>query len=217
MNTSLLFLFTLVFTACSTKAPPNRWQYQSNSAYKNFEQYYLENHTDMAASEFNRARSYATQSADLSTLARIELSRCALKFALLEPFSCKEYEDLIPLTHDRELLTYYSFLSGKATAEFQPLLPHQYQKLASLQIQNNNALIDQEIKTMTPLTSRMIAAALEFKHLDESTIEAIITDASYLGYKHAVIVWMNVLIERTSDSEKRKILRSKIAVLLKNK
>lgn len=209
---SMLILF---LSACSIKTPPNQWQYQSNSAYKNFERYYLENRIDMATVEFDRARSYATQSANLDTLARLELSRCALKSALLEPFSCQEYADLIPVTHDPELQAYYSLLSGTMTNESLSSLPQQYQQLASMQMQNNHESINKEINKITPLTSRMIAAALVVKSLDEATIEAIIADASYVGYKQAVVAWMNLLLERTNDEQKRKILREKLNVLAK--
>lgn len=213
----IVFFISLVLflSACSSKSPSNRWQYQSNSAYKNFERYYLENRTDMATVEFDRARSYATQSADLDTLARIELSRCALKSALLEPFSCQEYVDLIPVTHDLELQAYYSLLSGTITNESLSSLPQQYQHLASMRMQNNHELINKEINKITPLTSRMVAAALVVKSLDEATIEAIIADASYAGYKQAVMVWMNLLLQQTNDDAKRKVLREKLKVMTK--
>lgn len=213
---TVLFVFLILFVSgCSTKSPPNRWQYQTNASYKSFERYYLENNTDMAAIEFSRARSYATQSADLSTLARIELSRCGLKFAMLEPFSCKEYENLIHLTQDSELQAYYELLDGKISQESIATLPTQYQAFVSSMHRNNEIEMNREINKITPLTSRMIAAAMVIEHLDDPTIEGIIADASYLGYKHAVIVWMNVLIQRTSDQNKRKILREKVNILIK--
>jgi len=205
-----------LMNGCNTVSPPNRWQYQSNSAYKNFERYYLEDHADLAAFELERARLYAKQSADLTTLARIELSKCALNTALLKPFSCKEYENVCRMAEDPESQAYYAFLSGTITQESIALLPKQYQNIGSLLMQKNSNLINQEINKITPLTSRMIAAALAIQVLDEGTIENIISDASYLGYKYAVIVWMNLLIERTTDNTKRSLLRQKLQFLMKS-
>lgn len=211
-----LLLIPLIFLcACSTKSPPNQWQYQSRNAYKNFEHYYLENSPDMAAIEFDRARSYATQSGDLTTLARIELSKCALKMGLLEPFSCKEYESLTSVTDDEEMRAYHALLSGTISKEAIPFLPKQYQELAALLPQKDPVAINQAIRKMGPLTSRMIGAAVAQKYLDEATVDAIIAEASYHGYKHAVISWMNLLLERTKDNQKQILLQEKLKILTK--
>ena len=85
MKTTLLIVI-LFLSACSTKTPPNLWQYQANFAYKNFERYYLEDKLDLASIELSRARKSAKQSANLTTLAHIELSHCALHVALREKF-----------------------------------------------------------------------------------------------------------------------------------
>ncbi len=211
----LLLIPLILLSACSTKTPPNRWQYQSNNAYKNFERYYLENNPDMAALEFDRARSYASQSGDLTTLARIELSKCALKRALLEPFSCQEYEQLTAVIDDSQLHAYYALLAGTLSKEDIVSLPKQYQQLAALLSQNDSVAINQAIRKMEPLTSRMIGAAVAEKYLDEATIDTIIAEASYYGYKHALLVWMHLLAGRTKEDQKRIILQQKLKILTK--
>lgn len=210
----LIYIVFIVFVSgCSTKTPSNNWQYQSKNSYKNFERYYLENQTDLAAIEFSHARSYATQSADLTTLARIELSKCALKVAVLEPFSCKEYEDLRLITHDNELEAYYALLSKNTQQITISNLPPQYHRFASSLIKNDSENINTDISDITPLTSRMIAASIAVDSVNEATINKIIADASYLGYKHAVMKWLNLLIERTSEQDKREILIKKLNIL----
>ncbi len=213
MRILIYTIFIIFVSGCSTKTPSNNWQYQSKNSYKNFERYYLEDQTDLAAIEFSHARSYATQSADLTILARIELSRCALKVAILEPFSCKEYDDLRLITHDNELEAYYALLSKNTQQITISNLPSQYHSFALSLIQNDSENINTYISNIVPLTSRMIAASIVVNSLNEATINKIIADASYLGYKHAVIKWLNLLIERTSDQDKRKILIKKLNIL----
>ena len=77
----LSIMLLLLIGGCSSERPPNMWQYKAHNSYQSFERYYLEYKIDLAAIELNRAREYASQSADLSTLAQIELSVCALKVA----------------------------------------------------------------------------------------------------------------------------------------
>ena len=210
-----LFIATVLFiSGCSTQSPPNRWQYQSTNSYKNFERYYLEHKTTLAAMEFDRARTYATQSADLRSLARIELSRCALKFALLEPFECREFENVSGLIEDEELSAYYAFLKGDISSQALPSLPLQYRKITAALAGNDRAELNRRVLEIEPLTSRMIAAAKVKGALEEATIEKIVHDLSHHGYKHGVIVWLDFWITRTQNDEKRRLLQHKRDILL---
>ncbi|MEA3521779.1 MAG: hypothetical protein U9R50_02260 [Campylobacterota bacterium] len=210
----LLILALLLFLGCSTKAPQNRWQYQSSSAYKNFENYYLKGHSALASMELDRARTYAKQSADLKTLARIELASCGLHVALLQAFTCKEYDRLKPLIVSDELESYEHFLSGKFTLNDIQNLPKQYQNFAKAQLSQNTKAINDALITITPLTSQMIAASLAQEYLSEKSIDTIVNQASYQGYRNGVIVWLSLQIERSSDTKKQAHLSQKLKVLL---
>jgi hypothetical protein len=214
MKISLWIATVVVISGCSTQSPPNRWQYQSTNSYKNFERYYLEHKTTLSAMEFERARNYATQSADLRTLARLELSRCALKFALLEPYVCAEFEKVAPLVDDPELRAYHAFLQGDVSPQTLTALPVQYRKIAAALGENDRAELNRRVLEIEPLTSRMIAAAKVKESLEEETIEKILDDLSYHGYKHGVIVWLDFWIKRTQSEEKRSELRHKRDILL---
>ncbi len=207
----------LVIGGCTPQPLPNRWQYQSTNGYKNFERYYLEDKTLYAAVEFDRARAYASQSADLTTLARIELSRCALKAGMLEPFECKEYVLLDPLVADRELEAYHAFLSRSITQEWVSSLPPQYREIASLYVKGEFKEADRTLLAIEPLTSRLIAASVMAEKLDDATIEQIVADASYHGYKRAVIVWLGLLIERTKEEQRKNLLIQKREILLRSR
>jgi hypothetical protein len=205
MRYFIIFII-FIFAGCSTKAPINRWQYQSVSSYKSFESYYLQNYLDLASSELQNARSYASQSSDLTTLARIELSYCALRVAMLETFSCPKYDELKGIINSKELNAYESFLSKKLKKDEIKYLPKQYRELAHIQIKTNKQNINQNIASIKPLTSKMIAASLERENIDINIIDTIIKDASFHGYKYALIQWLEFKSQISNNQKTDKIL-----------
>lgn len=209
-----LFVIVLIFLGCSIKTPPNQWQFQSSNAYKNFESYYLEYKLELAAVELDRARSHAKQSADLTTLARIELASCALHVALLEPFTCKNYEALKPLISSDELESYAHFLVGDYTTDEVKKLPKQYQDFAYAKLSGDTESINKAVLSIKPFTSEMIAGSLSQDLLSHESIAKIVDKASYHGYRYAVIVWLRLQIEKSSDPEQQSYLRQKLKVLM---
>ncbi len=207
------FISLFIFTACSTKTPINNWQYQSVANYKSFERYYLEGKLELASVELDNARSYASQSADFIPLARIELSYCALRVAMLETYSCPKYEALKPFIHLKSLEAYSSFLSGTLKTENIKNLPSQYQEFASAQLQNTPQKMMQSLQKIKPLTSQMIAASLSKKYLNETIIESIIQSASFHGYKYALIQWLEFQLQQTNDTKAQKLILQKIKII----
>ncbi len=209
------FLISVIFIffGCSTKTPVNNWQYQSVNTYKSFEKYYLQNHLNLASVELQNARTYASQSSDLNTLARIELSYCALRVAMLENFSCPRYEKLKALINSNELEAYEAFLSKTITKKQISSLPQKYKNIALAQLKDDKSDINEQIKNISPITSKMIAASLNLKYIDINIIDSIIDESSYNGYKNAVIAWLNLKLQHTTDKKKRDIIIRKLKIL----
>jgi len=209
----LFVISLLLFFGCSTKSPQNKWQYQSYNSYKSFEKYFLEYKLDLAAIELDRARESAKVSANLDTLARIELSKCALQVALLQEFTCKDYDSLKSLIKDNELSSYYNFLSVKFDKNDLNNLPKQYHSFAEAFLSKDLKSMKKSLKTVEPFTSQMIAASLIKEELDESTISMIVDKASFRGYRYAVIVWLNFQIDQSDDPQERELLKEKLKII----
>jgi len=212
----LIILLFLLFSACSTTTPPNQWQYQAQHSYKNFERYYLENKEDLAVVELHRAISSASKSSDLEMLATIELSTCALKVALLQPFTCKGYRELEPLINSASLESYAAFLEGTLETKHIGDLPKQYQDFAIAKSAKNLEAMQEEITDMDSPISKMIAGSLIQNELSLETIEHIGQSVAFYGYQLAVLQWLSLEIKKNSDIKKIDILKKKLDVLQSN-
>ncbi|MEA3372607.1 MAG: hypothetical protein U9Q62_02835 [Campylobacterota bacterium] len=214
MRTLILTVVLLIMTAgCSTKRPDDAWRYNTATAYKYAEQYFLEDKTALAKSEYNQAESYAKQSADLTPLTRLYLSKCALNRSVLLEDACDEYQSIAHHSDDPSLSSYFALLNQNVRQEEISALPSQYRSFAKAYLAKNRHAIQKSIADIEPLTSQMIAASTARSYLDDMTIEMIIERASYFGYKRAVIAWMQQLIDTTDDDKKAALLKQKLSVL----
>ena len=203
----------LLLVGCSSERPPNMWQYKAHNSYQSFERYYLEYKLDLAAIELDRAREYASQSADLSTLAQIELSVCALKVALLEPYTCPRFEHLERLVDAPALSAYNDFLQNTLSEKELDELPEHYRGFAQARLEDNRKQMLEEIANIEPLTSKMITASLIQEDLPPKLRQKILQEISFHGYTYAAIVWLTFEIDHTEDEHRKKKLQQKLKVI----
>jgi len=189
------------------------WQYKTHNSYKSFEKYFLEYKLDLAALELIRAREYASQSADLSTLAQIELSACALKVALLEPYICERFDTLEDLANSEKLSAYKHFLQNKLSEEEVSDLPNQYRAFAQARLNEDSVQMQTEVSKITPLTSKMISASLMQDRLTLETRKEILNEISFHGYTYGTIAWLTFEIEHTKDAVQKRKLQQKLKVI----
>ncbi len=209
----LTFLLLIMISGCSTKRPDDAWRYNTATAYKYAEQYFLEGKNALAQSEYRRSESYAKQSADLTPLARLYLSKCALNRSVLLEDACDEYRSISEHSDDPSLPGYFALLSQDFRQKDISSFPPQYQPFAKAYLSKERHAIQKSIANIELLTSQMIAAAIAREYLDDATMETIIERASYFGYKRAVIAWMQQLIDTTDDAEKAARLKQKLSIL----
>jgi len=189
------------------------WQYKAHNSYQSFERYYLEYKIDLAAIELDRAREYASQSADLSTLAQIELSVCALKVALLEPYSCPRFDHLEALVNVPALSAYNDFLQNTLSENEIDDLPEQYRDFAQARLKGKKREMLKEIESIEPLTSKMITASLIQEQLPPALRQEILQEISFHGYTYAAISWLTFEIDHTDDENKKKQLQQKLKII----
>ena len=189
------------------------WQYKTHNSYKSFEKYFLEYKLDLAAIELARAREYASQSADLSTLAQIELSACALKVALLEPYTCQRFDALEALANSDKLTAYKHFLQNTLSKKELDNLPGQYKDFAQSRLENDTKQMQAEVSKITPLTSKMIAASLIQDTLSLELRKEILNEISFHGYTYGAITWLTFEIAQTKNEAQKKKLQEKLKII----
>lgn len=210
----ILLISSLLFiTACSFTTPKNDWQINSINAYDSYKKYYLKGEDNLASTDIKRAVRYAKQSADLDTLARIYLSECALHVSVLEDDGCEKYKELDDLVTSDDLRSYYLFLQNMTTKEDIKYLPSRYQDFSSYVQKKEYANAQKEIEKMDDIVSKMISASLIKEDLDPKSIKSIIDEASFYGYKKAVINWMKFYETKVTDKNERDLINKKLKIL----
>lgn len=209
----------LLFSSCSLpsfKSKPNAWQHKSTNAFSSYTKNFLSAKDSLAKSDLSRAISHAKNSADLTQLARIYLSKCALNISVGIDDNCKEYKDISSLVNSNELNAYKNLITSNIHNKNIPYLPKTYQNfalhLSSLDYQSSTI----DMKNMKKITSKLLSASIIKQHLDKSSIELIIKDASYYGYKKVVIFWLHELKNKTNNQQEINIIDKKISILNSN-
>ena len=214
MQQNILFLiFIFIFAGCSQPPAVNKWQYDAVSSLQAYQEHFLKNRLLRAKSDLSRARSFASQSADLHTRIDIELTVCAMQLSVLNPTSCENASVLLQIDPEPSQLAYLSLLRSDLKEEEIKQLPEQYQAFGTAMIEANPAKINTRLEQIKPLSSRLIASALVQSHLSNKNLESLIAELSYHGYKNPLIAWLTVHMQKETDPEKKVRLKAKISVL----
>lgn len=216
MRPLLLILPLLLMLGCTAKRPDDAWRYNTATAYKYAEQYFLEGKDSLAVSEFREAEKHAKQSADVIPLARLYLSICALNKAVLLDNGCASYLEVAPYADEPELYSYHALLTGTLENDQLRYLPERYRAFAGALLKQESASIRRLIGQMQPLSSKMIAASLAREHIDDAIMESIIQEASHFGYKRALIAWMTLLASTTADRERAEQLLNRLQIMTRS-
>jgi len=198
MKKSLIFIaFITFFVGCSTSTPPNQWQYKSTTAFNSYKENFLKQNLVVAQADLKRSIKHAKMSADLTQLATIYLSECALKTAVSTSIQrCDNYKKIQPLVQNRSLDAYFNFLQKEETNV--ELLPSEYRK---------------SLFNIAKPTSFFVKASLMQESLTELEMNKVLNKASLYGYKQVVFFWLKKISKITKNSIKRKNIMMKILIL----
>lgn len=186
---SLILFIAALFSACSFKTPPNQWQRQSADAFNSYVKDFMHGEDSLAKNDLRRAVKHAKKSADLTTLARVYLGKCALNVSVGVADKCEEYKSVSTLVEDEELSNYYGVITKTSTL-------------------NPNAILDKN-----RATSILLNGALKKDTLNDAQRAKYLQVASYNGYKKAVLFWLNESKINTSDEDKKEIFQQKIEAI----
>lgn len=191
MKKIALTLATLLsFGGCSFSKPPNDWQYKSAAYFHAYQENFLSARTLLARGELQRAKSYAKQSADLETLARVYLGESALEISVGIKNSCQSYQEIADLISNKELDAYAAFLTQTLREEQISYLPKQYREFAFALTKEHYKEAKELLFEMQKVSSTLLAAALIKEHLDDASRLRLIELSSYYGYKQSLLFWL---------------------------
>ncbi|QSZ41518.1 hypothetical protein GJV85_05160 [Sulfurimonas aquatica] len=209
---SLIFIITL-FSACSFKKPKNEWQHSSTNSFSVYSENFLKDNNLIAQNSLKRSISYAKKSADLETLSKIYLGECALKISVGLEDKCQKYLNIKSLVKSVELDAYYNFLSLNVKEEEIRLLPEQYKEFAEYVVKNDFNKASEAILEIEKISSKLIAAALIKDKLTNVVREKVLYEASFYGYKKAVLFWLEELKRYTTDTDEILKIEKKLNIL----
>ena len=209
-----LFLsVAFLFLGCSSTPVKNEWQVQSVNAYESSKLYFLKDENTLASTDLKRAKKYARQSADLSTLAKIELSQCALHVSVLQDDNCSAYKELEPLAKDSLSHSYYLFLQNKYTQKDINNLPARYKNFAAYKLAGDYEQAQRELLSTKEIISKSIMASLIKEKLDANTVKVLIDELSFYGYKKAVLAWLEFYQTKLNNTDEIEDVKKRLQVL----
>jgi len=214
MKKMLLYSLSIfIFIGCSFKTPPDEWKFKAVNAFESYTKNFLSSNDMSAKNDLTRAVENAKVSADLTSLARIYLGKCALNISIGIKDECKKYQNIQDLLNNKNLDAYYSFIKSDIKEEQISFLPKTYQDFAQYIKNSKFNKANNEIMQMNKPSSILLSASLMKNNLYNKTRDKIIKTASFYGYKKAVIFWLNEKRKKINDmNEKKKI--SKIIFIL---
>jgi hypothetical protein len=195
MMRAAVLLLTVLLAACGSKPRQPDWLVNADGAQDRFERAYLSGNDRVAASEFTRFRGEVASTGQPGLVARVELTRCAVRVASLDLAPCSGFEALRPDAPEAER-AYADFLAGRGTPGQAKLLPEDYRGIAGGE---GGAAALKKIENPLP---RVVAAAvlLRTEKADPEVLQIAADTASQQGWRRAVLGWLGAQAMRAEKA-----------------
>ena len=187
---SITLLIAIMLFGCSFKTAPNEWQYKSADAFSSYVKNFMQGEDVLAKNDLKRAVKHAKKSADLTSLARVYLGKCALNISVGIADRCDEYKKISNLVDDEELFKYYTIITKTST-------------------QNPNDILDPN-----RVTSVLLNGALKKDSLTNAERAHMLDISSFNGYKKAVLFWLKESKRDSNKKAQKDFFQHKIEVLM---
>lgn len=189
---ALIAAIAALLAGCAGGPPPPDWEIEAHGALDAYARHALEGNRRLAERDFARARAAVARTGRADLLARVELTRCALRVASLEFEPCAGFEALradVPAAEQ----AYADFLAGR-WAQVDPVqLPDAYRPVFAAGEAPEAALA-----AIADPRARLIAAGALFRvgRLSPAGIALARETASAQGWRRPLLAWLNVEIRR---------------------
>jgi hypothetical protein len=188
---SVAAIVTLL-AGCASGPPPPDWEIEAHGALDAYARHALEGNRRLAERDFARARAAVARTGRADLLARVALTRCALRVASLEYEPCAGFDALRADAPAAER-TYADFLAGRWAQVDPGLLPEAYRPVLAAGEAPEAALA-----AIEDPRARLIAAGALFRvgRLSPAGIALARETASAQGWRRPLLAWLNVEIQR---------------------
>ena len=184
----------LLLAGCGNTPPVPDWQLNAKGAMERAQEAYLVGNARVEAAEFAKARSEVASTGRADLLARLELTRCALRVASLVFEECAAFT---PLAQDAGAAerAYAAYLTGRARPEQAALLPEQHRAVVAGTAQPPG------LKSVSDPLARLVAAAvlLQQGRADPAVIALAIDTSSAQGWRRPLLAWLGVQAMRAEQ------------------
>jgi len=173
-----------VLVACASGPVPPDWTLNARGALERGVDAWLDGQDRVAVSEFGRARLEAGRSAQVTAVARVELTRCAVRVASLDMTDCDAFE-VLRVDAAAQERAYADYLRGRLPAADAALLPPQHRAVAAGG--SSPANIDDPL-------ARLVAAGVLFRRgqADAGLVALAVDTASARGWRRPLMAWLQV-------------------------
>jgi hypothetical protein len=181
-----------LLAGCASGPPPPDWEIEAHGALDAYARHVLEGNQRLAERDFARARAAVARTGRADLLARVALTRCALRVASLVFEPCTGFEALRADAPAAEQ-AYAAFLAGHWAQVDPGLLPDPYRSVLEA-----SAAPEAALAAIEDPRARLIAAGALFEvgRLSPAGIALARETASAQGWRRPLLAWLNVEIQR---------------------
>ena len=203
-----------MFATCSAPQPKNKWQFEAVNMTQAYQNHFLQGKTRRASLDLKHAKQLSKQSADFQTLIDVELTQCAMNLSVLKAQNCEHVTSLLQVQPNAKQEAYLALLSSTLESKDIDLLPKQYQNFARALEKKDTELINEALRDIKPLSSKLISSSVSLEYISNENIIMLIDELSYSGYKNPLISWLRVQASKETNETKKVRIQAKIKVLL---
>jgi hypothetical protein len=207
----LVAAFAILLAGCGNRPRAPDWQMNAHDTLERYVKAYMNGDARVETAEFARARVELESTGQSALVARVELTRCALRVANLQFEPCTGFEALRADSPAAER-AYADYLAGRIAPADIALLPQQHRAAAS------PAASGAAVAALDDPLSRLIAAGVFFRNgrAGPDLLALAADTASAQGWRRPLLAWLGAQAMRAEQAgalEEAQRLRRRMALV----
>jgi len=208
---SILFLIS-----CGAGHIP-AWKQNAAADTANFIETSFVGNESYASKYFDKLLEDFRMTVDPDEIVKAYLTKCVVRFALLEYSECREVAEMLPLLKNEENTAYYNFVSGKARKSED--FPKKYRDIFEISQNCNVEKANSELSSEKNPTTLLIKASFLVKNncYDAETAGFAIKAASKEGWKKVVLKYLALQLsyfEKHGDMQNAELLKKRMELVV---
>ncbi|MBN1664598.1 MAG: hypothetical protein JW943_13445 [Deltaproteobacteria bacterium] len=211
------FFVACIIAGCASKPIPE-WRYESFGQLENYKINYLKSKDQVAEFHYRKTLEEVKRSGDLKLIAKVYLTKYALKAAVLEDVADSDYLDMDVIEPDKENRNFFVFLQGNLSIVDAKLLPAQYGPFLKAALGGKEREVNDAVSKIDDSLSCLIAIGITVKKnlYNEETLQTAVNTASANGWQKPLLAHLGKLeqyYEATNEKAKASKIRQKIKAI----